>query len=131
MDAPLSRVMMVEDEADIQTIARLALEVLGQFTVVICSSGPQALAEAPLFKPDLILLDVMMPGMDGPTTLGTLRADPHTAGIPVIFMTAKVQTHEVAQYQALGALDVISKPFDPMTLSSKICEIWARQPAVR
>ena len=127
MGAQLSRVMMVEDEIDIQTIARLSLEVLGQFTVKICSSGPEALASAPDFVPDLILLDVMMPGMDGPTTLTALRAQPATANIPIIFMTAKVQTHEVAQYQAIGALDVISKPFDPMTLSATVRAIWERR----
>ncbi|KAB8144300.1 response regulator [Chloroflexia bacterium SDU3-3] len=126
MSAPLQRVMMVEDEPDIQTIAQMALEVLGQFTVEICSSGPEALAKAPIFHPDIILLDVMMPMMDGPTTLSELRANPATAGIPVIFMTAKVQSHEIAQYQAMGALDVISKPFDPMRLPANIREIWAR-----
>lgn len=126
MSAPLQRVMMVEDEPDIQTIAQMALEVLGQFTVEICSSGPEALAKAPIFHPDIILLDVMMPMMDGPTTLSELRANPATAGIPVIFMTAKVQSHEIAQYQAMGALDVISKPFDPMKLPTNIREIWSR-----
>lgn len=129
MGAPLTRVMMVEDEADIQMIARLALEVLGQFTVYMCSSGPEALIAATEFLPDLILLDVMMPGMDGPTTLTALRAAPATATIPVIFMTAKVQTHEVAHYQAIGALDVISKPFDPMALSATIRTIWERHSA--
>lgn len=126
MDAPLRKVMMVEDEADIQIIARLALEVLGGFTVEMCSSGQEALQCAVQFQPDLILLDVMMPIMDGPSTLQALRADPGVADTPIIFMTAKVQAHEVAQYQRLGALDVIVKPFDPMALSATIRAIWAK-----
>lgn len=126
MGVSLTRIMMVEDEADIQTIARLSLEVLGKFTVMICDSGAEALAKAPQFQPDLILLDVMMPNMDGPTTLQALRAQASTANIPVIFMTAKMQAHEVAQYQELGALDVIGKPFDPMQLPANIRAIWAQ-----
>lgn len=81
---------------------------------------------ASAFKPDVILLDVTMPGMDGPATLKTLRQQPRTAAIPVIFMTAKVQADEVAHYKSLGGLDVIAKPFDPMTLSATIRRIWAR-----
>ena len=126
MRKSLTRVMMVEDEADIQAIARLSLEVLGQFTVDVCNTGPEALQRAAEFQPDLILLDVMMPLMDGPATLRALRAQPETAAIPVIFMTAKVQFHEIAQYTALGAIGVIHKPFDPMTLPTQIREIWNR-----
>lgn len=122
----LNRILMVEDEADIQEVAQLALEAVGGFTVCICSSGPEALEQAPLFGPDLILLDVMMSGMDGPSTLLALRQMPQFASTPVIFMTAKVQSHEVARYKEMGALDVISKPFDPMTLSDTIVEIWTR-----
>jgi CheY-like chemotaxis protein len=122
----LNRILMVEDETDIQQVAQLALEAVGGFTVCICSSGSAALEQAPLFGPDLILLDVMMSGMDGPSTLLALRQLPHFSATPVIFMTAKVQSHEVARYKELGALDVISKPFDPMTLSDTIVEIWTR-----
>lgn len=120
----LNKILFVEDEPDIQVIARLALETVGQFQVEICSSGPEALQKAPLFRPDLILLDVMMPGMDGPGTLRALRQQPSTAAIPVIFMTAKVQPSEITSYKQLGALDVIAKPFNPMTLSSTIRQIW-------
>lgn len=116
----------MEDEPDIQAVARLALEMVGGFTVEICSSGNTALVRAPVFQPQFILLDVMMPGMDGPTTFKNLRELPQTATTPIAFMTANVQASEVAQYKALGALDVIAKPFDPMMLSSKIEEIWAR-----
>jgi len=117
---------MIEDEADIQAVARLALEALGGYTVEMCSNGAEAVARALHFKPDLILLDVMMPGMDGPTTLQTLRGHAPTAHIPAIFMTAKVQTHEIAAYKAQGVLEVIAKPFDPMTLASTINQVWTR-----
>lgn len=120
----LSRILYVEDEPDIRAVARLALAAVGGFTVELCSSGSEALQIAPAFQPDLILLDVMMPDMDGPTTFKALQAIPAVAQIPVIFMTAKVQTHEVLQYRKIGAIDVISKPFDPMTLSETISRIW-------
>ena len=126
MTEKLTRILYVEDEPDIQTVARLALETLGGFTVEICSSGSEALSRAPGFQPQLILLDVMMPGMDGPTTLKMLRGLPQFAGTPVIFMTAKVQPGEVAGYKELGAVEVIPKPFDPMTLSSQVQAIWER-----
>ena len=122
----LQRVLMVEDDPDIQTVARLALEAVGGYTVEVCSGGQQALDAVEAFGPDLVLLDVMMPDMDGPTVLLHLRARPATAGLPVVFMTAKAQAHEIEIYRAMGALDVISKPFDPMTLSAKLSEIWSR-----
>lgn len=122
----LTRILYVEDEPDIQMVARLALETLGGFTVEVCSSGDEAIARAPAFQPQFILLDVMMPGMDGPTTLKRLRGLPQTASTPIAFMTAKVQPNEVAQYKALGAVEVIPKPFDPMTLAGRVEEIWAR-----
>jgi CheY-like chemotaxis protein len=123
----LERIMMVEDEPDIQTIARLALETVGGLIVEICSSGSQALAAVSVWKPDLILLDVMMPDMDGPTTFQKLKTLPETSSIPVIFMTAKVQPKEIESYKALGAIDVIAKPFDPMTLADTIKSIWTRE----
>jgi CheY-like chemotaxis protein len=122
----LTRILYVEDDPDIQTIARLALEALGGFTLAICSSGDEALQRAPDFQAQLILLDVMMPGMDGPRTLKMLRGFTPYATTPVIFMTAKVQPGDVAHYLALGAVDVIPKPFDPMTLSNQVQAIWAR-----
>jgi len=122
----LTRILYVEDEPDIQTVARLALESLGGFSVEICNSGEEALQRAPGFQPQLILLDVMMPVMDGPSTLKMLRTLPQFASTPVIFMTAKVQPGEVAHYLELGAVDVIPKPFDPMTLSNQVEAIWAR-----
>ena len=120
----LTRILYVEDEPDIQMVARLALETLGGFTLEVCSSGQEALDRAPGFQPQLILLDVMMPGMDGPSTLGKLRELPQFTDTPAIFMTAKVQPGEVADYKKIGAADVIPKPFDPMTLSSQVQAVW-------
>ncbi|WP_372825938.1 response regulator [Polaromonas sp.] len=125
MPKPLARILYVEDEPDIRMVAQMALEAVGGFTVTACASGSEALAAAPGAAADLLLLDVMMPGIDGPSTLKALRGLPATAQTPVIFMTAKVQTTEIAQYMALGAIDVIHKPFDPMELSAQIGRIWA------
>lgn len=115
---------MVEDEADIRAIAKIALMSVGGFTLKICSSGREALENAASFNPDLFLLDVMMPDLDGPSTLKALRQLPETKLTPAIFMTAKVQPNEIAELKALGALDVIAKPFDPMALASLIKNIW-------
>lgn len=127
MPKTLSRILYVEDEPDIRLIAQMALEAVGGFTVIVCASGQDALTAAPASQADLLLLDVMMPGMDGPSTLKALRELPATADTPVIFMTAKVQATEVTAYKALGAIDVIPKPFDPMELSAQIQRIWAAQ----
>jgi len=124
MNAVLQRVLYVEDDTDIRTIASMALEVVGGLTLHACASGAEALAAAGAFAPQLFLLDVMMPGMDGPTTLARLRELPAMRDVPVIFMTAKVQASEVEQYKALGALGVISKPFDPMTLAGQVQALW-------
>lgn len=124
MPAPLNRILYVEDEPDIRFVAEMALQAVGGFTVITCTCGEEALGAAPAARADLLLLDVMMPGMDGPGTLKALRALPATAHTPVIFMTAKVQAAEVAVYKALGALEVIAKPFDPMTLAAQIQKIW-------
>ena len=125
MDRELRRILYVEDEADIRTVARMALEAVGGFEVIACASGDEALRLAPTARADLLLLDVMMPGLDGPSTLCALREMPETAETPVVFMTAKVQAAEIAEYRALGALGVISKPFDPMTVSDEIRRIWS------
>ncbi len=125
MAAPLNRILYVEDEPDIRAVAQLALEAVGGFTVEVCASGQEALDKCAGFKPDLVLLDVMMPGMDGPSTFAALRAKPEGQTLPIIFMTAKVQPAEVQRYQELGALGVISKPFDPMTLAETVRGLWA------
>ena len=122
----LQKILYAEDEPDIQTIARLALETVGGFSVHICSNGEEAVEEVTAFAPDMILLDVMMPGMDGPTTLKELRKKPELNDIPIAFMTAKVQPQEVEHLKSLGAVDVIAKPFDPMTLSETVTTLWEK-----
>jgi CheY-like chemotaxis protein len=124
----LSRILFVEDDSDIQVVATLALESLGGFSVLACASGIEALSRFAEFSPDLVLLDVMMPGMDGPATLEALRRLPGGSTTPVVFMTARVQAHEVSRYKALGAVEVISKPFDPMRLAATVREIWSALP---
>jgi CheY-like chemotaxis protein len=121
---PLERILMVEDESDIQVVARMALEAVGGFTVEVCSSGEEALRAFEAFRPDMVLLDVMMPGMDGPATLKAIRNLPGGGEVPIAFMTAKVMPGELAQFKELGALDVIAKPFDPMTLPGQVRAIW-------
>jgi CheY-like chemotaxis protein len=122
----LGKILFVEDEEDIRTVATMALEMVGGFEVQACASGAEALEAAPLAGADLLLLDVMMPGMDGPATLAALRRIPATARTPVIFMTAKVQSGEIASYVALGALGVIPKPFSPMAFPDEIRRLWEK-----
>ena len=127
MAEELQKILYVEDEPDIAEVAKLALETVGGFTVEVCSNGIDALARAPTYQPQLIMLDVMMPDMDGPTTLQELRKNPAMDKVPILFMTAKVQPNEVADYKKLGAVDVIPKPFDPMKLAEQVREIWSRE----
>src|SRR4051812_9306145 len=103
------KVLYVEDEADIRSVGTMAMEAIGGFIVKGCASGAEALNESPAFLPELIVLDVMMPGMNGSETFLRLRELPATAGTPVIFMTAKVQPGEIKEYVAMGALGVIVK----------------------
>jgi CheY-like chemotaxis protein len=116
----IHKVLLVDDEDDIRTIGQVSLSRVGGWQTVLASSGADALTKAAAERPDLILLDVMMPGMDGPTTLARLRAQEATAATPVIFMTAKIQKQEVARYLELGAVGVIGKPFNPLTLPADI-----------
>lgn len=125
----LKRILYVEDDPDIQMVAQMALEVVGSFTLRTCSSGQEAIQAAADFAPDLILLDVMMPHMDGPSTPAQLRQLPATATTPVIFMTAKVQAAEVTYYKSLGAVGVIAKPFDPMALAQQVHQSWQESQA--
>jgi two-component system OmpR family response regulator len=123
----LKKILYVEDDPDIQQIARLALEDVGGFDVYICGFGREALAVAPQYKPDLVILDVMMPDMDGISTYKALRLLEGFAATPVIFLTGKVQPKEIKQYYTIGALEVILKPFDPLTLADSIKKIWDTQ----
>ncbi|MGB0682949.1 MAG: response regulator [Magnetovibrionaceae bacterium] len=121
----LSKVLYVEDDPDIQAVALLALVDVGGLDVKACSSGAEALGAAEAFGPDLILLDVMMPEMDGPETLQHLRKLDGLADTPVIFMTAKVMSDDIERYKSLGAIDVIAKPFDPISLAEQLNTIWS------
>jgi len=120
----LERILLVDDEADIRTVAAMALESLGGFVVETCASGPEAVARASSSAPQLVLLDVMMPGMDGPATLSAMRERCGETVPPVVFMTAKVEPEEVARLEELGAIGVIAKPFDPMTLAEAVQAVW-------
>lgn len=120
----LRKILAVEDEPDIRMVLELALREVGGYELKVCSSGPEALEAAPAFDPDLVLLDVMMPEMDGPQVLAALRELPETEDTPIIFLTAKVQPQEVQRFRDLGARGVIAKPFDPMRLAEEIERVW-------
>lgn len=111
------RILHVDDEPDIREVVELSLGIDPDFSVRSCDSGEAALSIASSWLPNIILLDVMMPAMDGPTTLARLQENPHTAMIPVVFMTARSQTREVDGFRSLGAAGVIVKPFDPISLA--------------
>jgi two-component system OmpR family response regulator len=114
------RILHVEDEADIREVVEISLGIDPDVVTKSCGSGHEALALAVDWPPDIILLDVMMPVMDGPTTLARLRDNSQTASIPVIFMTARAQSRELDLFRSLGAIGVIPKPFDPMTLAASV-----------
>lgn len=116
--------LYVEDDPDILAIARMALEVLGGFEMLMCPSGFEAVDQAAAFRPDLLVLDMMMPGMDGRTTLRHLRELPGLADVPAAFVTAKVDRLDVSQYLEDGVIGVIKKPFDPLTLATQLRRIW-------
>jgi two-component system OmpR family response regulator len=121
---PLKKIILVDDEPDIRTVTKMALENMGNFTVQAFGSGKELIKQADSISVDLILLDVMMPEMDGMSVLLNLRKNPHTTKVPIIFMTASVSNQDIVKYKNSGALDVIAKPFDPMTLSERINRIW-------
>jgi CheY-like chemotaxis protein len=114
------RILIIDDEADIREVAALSLETVAGWGVFTASSGAQGLAVAIKEQPDAILLDVMMPGMDGPTTFREIRKNPATAHIPVLLLTAKVQSSDQRRFADLGVNAILFKPFDPLTLSEQI-----------
>jgi CheY-like chemotaxis protein len=116
----IHRILVVDDEPDILAVTRMTLQARGGYDVAVCPSGREALELAPQFQPDLILLDVMMPEMDGLMTLAALRDDPRMITTPVVFMTAKTMRHETDRYLDLGAVGVVAKPFDPRTLVEEL-----------
>jgi CheY-like chemotaxis protein len=114
------KILIIDDEDDIREVAALSLESVAGWEVIMASSGAQGVARAAELKPDAILLDVMMPGMDGPTTFRELRRNEATALIPVLLLTAKVQGTDQRRFADLGVQAVLFKPFDPLTLSAQI-----------
>jgi two-component system OmpR family response regulator len=125
----LRTVLYVDDEPDIREIVEMALGLIGNLAVHTCASGEQALKVIPALQPDLVLLDVMMPAMDGPAALFRMRADPAMQMIPVIFVTAKAMPQEIANFCKLGAAGVIAKPFDPMELGEQVSMAWEGMPS--
>ena len=125
MDKSLHSILYVDDEEDIREVVALSLQLDSGLDVAIAASGADALRYLETRIPDLVVLDVMMPGLDGPGTLLQMRERPETAAIPVIFLTAKVRRDEVDRFHALGAIGVIAKPFDPMTLAQQLRVVWS------
>jgi two-component system alkaline phosphatase synthesis response regulator PhoP len=117
------RILVVDDDASIREVTQVSLEMVGGHHVVTAACGREALVQARHDRPDAILLDVMMPGLDGPATFERLQAEPSTRDIPVILLTAKLQSNDRARLVALGVRAVLSKPFDPMTLPADVAEI--------
>jgi CheY-like chemotaxis protein len=113
-------ILLVDDDDDIREVAGMSLETVGGWRVSRASSGTEGIAKARAERPDAILLDVMMPGIDGPTTFRRLRADPLTREIPVILLTAKVQAADRHRFEKLGVAGMLTKPFDPMALSDQV-----------
>jgi CheY-like chemotaxis protein len=126
MERLLKTILLVEDDPDIQLITRLSLEIGGGYAVRVCGSGAEALAAGPALAPDLILLDMMMPGMDGLATLDALRNIPELAATPVVFFTANTQEQIRQELLRRGAEDIIMKPVEPTVLVEQIRGIWAR-----
>ncbi len=124
----MQRVLVIDDEPDIRLIAELSLSQLAGVDVMLASSGAEGLKLAEAKKPDVILLDVMMPVMDGLATLKQLQSTPTLNMVPVIFLTARVQRQDRVEYIECGAIGVIAKPFDPLTLPQDISKLLAQQP---
>lgn len=124
MELPPKKILLVEDDSDIQLITRLSLEVGGGYDVCVCGSGVEALASATAYAPDLILLDLMMPGMDGLATLDALRRLPETAATPVVFFTADTQDRVRQDLIRRGAMAIITKPIEPTALLDQIRALW-------
>ncbi len=125
---PLNRICYVEDDEDIQRIVRMSLERIGKLTVQVVSDPMQAIDAIRDFKPDLVMLDWMMPGMDGPTLFRKMRETPEIRDLPVVFITAKASSAEMDELRAMGAAGAISKPFSPKDLPDQLRSIWSALP---
>ncbi len=117
------RILVIDDEDDIREVAQLCLETVGGWEVMTAACGSEGLVQAETQQPDAILLDVMMPDMDGPTTFHKLKVNPATEDIPVVFLTAKVQAAEQRKFAELGVKAVLTKPFDPLTLATEVAKV--------
>ena len=127
-DRPLHRICYVEDDEDIQRIVRVTLERVGKMTVAIVGDPTQAIAAMTEFRPDLVMLDWMMPVMDGPTLFRQMKLRPETSALPVVFITAKASQRDLDELKALGAVGTISKPFSPKDLPDQLRAIWSALP---
>ena len=127
-DRPLIRICYVEDDEDIQRIVRMSLERVGKMTVAVVSDPTQALQAFAEFRPDLVMLDWMMPVLDGPALFRQMKLRPETSSLPVVFITARASERDLAELQALGAAGTISKPFSPRDLPEQLRAIWAKLP---
>jgi CheY-like chemotaxis protein len=125
---PLQHILCADDDADMRMILEVALGTFGGWRVTLVADGEEALAAARGDRPDLILLDASMAGIDGPGTMALLRANPSLASIPVVFVTGHASPGDRDGFMALGAVDVIGKPFDPTGLAARIRELWGRLP---
>ncbi len=125
---PLNRVCYVEDDEDIQRIVRMSLERVGKMTVEVVGDPMQAIERIKAFKPEIVMLDWMMPGMDGPTLFRKMREVPETRDVPVVFITARASQRELDELRAMGAAGVLSKPFSPKDLPEQLRAIWRALP---
>jgi two-component system OmpR family response regulator len=125
---PLNRICYVEDDEDIQRIVRMSLERVGKMTVEVVSDPMKAIDAMLAFGPQLVMLDWMMPGMDGPTLFRKMKEQPSTSVFPVVFITAKASEKELGELRELGAAGTISKPFSPKDLPDQLRAIWATLP---
>jgi CheY-like chemotaxis protein len=119
----MRRILIIDDEDDIREVAALTLEATAGWDIVTANGGAEGIRVASQSHPDAILMDVMMPGMDGPTTFRQMQLDPELAGIPVLLLTAKVQGVDQRRFAGLGVAAVLFKPFDPLTLASQVSEV--------
>ena len=123
MPGRISRVLVADDDPGLRKLLQFSLQAIGKWQVTLCSSGAEVVAQALGAQPDLILLDVQMPGLDGPTAFLALQGQPALRQVPVIFLTSGAAPEEQARLRSLGARGVIEKPFDPMTLPSRILAV--------
>ena len=127
-ERPLQRICYVEDDEDIQRIVRMSLERIGKMTVEVVGDPTKAIDAMKVFKPDLVMLDWMMPAIDGPTLFRQMKARPETSSLPVVFITAKAAQRDLDELTSLGAAGTISKPFSPKDLPDQLRAIWSKLP---